>query len=66
MSKTEKKDAEKAKIAAAEASLIAKYGDKVVKGSVRRAKKQAEKKTEEAKAESPEDKQARLAAAEGK
>lgn len=43
MSKTEENT--EAKIAAAEASLIAKYGKKVVKGSVRRAKTKAEKET---------------------
>jgi hypothetical protein len=43
MSKTEKKDADEAKIAAAEASLVAKYGKKIVKGSVRRAKTAEEK-----------------------
>ena len=40
-----KKDSDTAKVAAAEASLIAKYGKKVVKGSVRRAKTKAEKDT---------------------
>lgn len=45
MSTETKTDPDTAKIAAAEASLIAKYGKKVVPGSVRRAKSKAEKDT---------------------
>lgn len=45
MSTETKTDTDIAKIAAAEASLTAKYGSKIVPGSVRRAKTKAEKDT---------------------